>query len=80
MAEVASVGALMRQIHLTTDDQEEAYVALLRLRSSRDDQGWDMAEVRRMDRPVRTTHKWVVYRELTEAPVQADDDWGGAIV
>jgi hypothetical protein len=33
-----------------------------------------------MDRPVRTTHKWVVYRELTEAPVQADDDWGGAIV
>jgi hypothetical protein len=68
----------MRQIHLTTDDQEEAYVALLRLRASRDDQGWDMAEVRRMDRPVHTKHKWVVYRELTEAPVRADDDWGGA--
>jgi hypothetical protein len=52
---------LERRIGTTTDDPEEAFQYLQEKRREGED-GWDMAEVRFMEDPPRTVHKWCVFR------------------
>jgi hypothetical protein len=49
-------------IGLLTDDPEEAFT-YLRDKRSIGEIGWDMAEVRHMQDPPRTAHKWCVFRK-----------------
>jgi hypothetical protein len=50
-----------RRIGTTTDDPEEAFQYLQEKRREGED-GWDMAEVRFMEDPPRTIHKWCVFQ------------------
>lgn len=54
-----------RIVHLTTDDENEAFDVLREKRYTRE-QGWDMAEVRHMEDPPATKYKWCVFR-ITES-------------
>lgn len=46
---------------MTTDDPEEAYAELRKLRAQRDGVRWDMAEVRQMADPPRTANRYCVF-------------------
>lgn len=52
-----------RRIWLLTDSREQA-LAELRERRATGETGWDMAAVRRMADPPRTTCRFAVYRTL----------------
>lgn len=57
---------IKRMIAKTTDDEDEAFEVLQQKRSEPGGSRWDMARVREMTEPPKTTHKWCVFRNIEE--------------